>query len=231
MTDLFLKSNKKSVENNTTTDINISEILSIKSKNNLKNNFSATSAINNSYYGGNNKNSVTSYVSATSDNNLSKINSKDINNLISMLTSESNNNTNTEKLENSYAGIMGKKIEPLIAPLGFDWKIGISLITSFAAREVFVGTMATIYSVGDADDTKSVREKMAAEINLETNKPLYSLAVALSLMLFYAFAMQCMSTMAVVYRETKSWKIPVIQFIYMGVLAYISSYIIYHLLR
>jgi ferrous iron transport protein B len=91
--------------------------------------------------------------------------------------------------------------------------------------------MATIYSVGDADDTKSVREKMAAEINPETNKPFYSLAVALSLMLFYAFAMQCMSTMAVVYRETKSWKIPVLQFIYMGALAYVSSYIIYHLLR
>ena len=136
-----------------------------------------------------------------------------------------------EKLENSYAGIIGKAIEPAIRPLGYDWKIGISLITSFAAREVFVGTMATIYSVGDKENTRSIREKMMDEKDPATGKPVYTLAVGLSLMLFYAFAMQCMSTLAVVYRETKKWKWPVIQFLYMGVLAYLSSFIVYQLLK
>jgi len=137
----------------------------------------------------------------------------------------------SEKLEASYAGILGKFIEPVIRPLGFDWKVGIALVTSFAAREVFVGTMATIYSVGDNTNSLSIREKMHAEINLETGKPRYSFAVGLALMLFYAFAMQCMSTLAVVYRETKSWKWPVLQFIYMGVLAYMASFIAYHLFK
>ena len=145
--------------------------------------------------------------------------------------SEIENKLSSLKLEYSYAGIIGKSIEPMIQPLGFDWKIGISLITSFAAREVFVGTMATIYSVGDTDDTKSVREKMSQAKNPVTNEPYYSSAVAISLMIFYAFAMQCMSTIAVVYRESKSWKIPLLQFIYMGVLAYVSSYVVYHLLK
>ena len=104
--------------------------------------------------------------------------------------------------------IDGKKIEPFIAPLGFDWKIGISLVTSFAAREVFVGTMSTIYSVGDAENTKSIREKMLAEVNPKTGEKIFTPAVGFSLMLFYAFAMQCMSTIAVVYRETKHWKWP-----------------------
>jgi ferrous iron transport protein B len=136
-----------------------------------------------------------------------------------------------EKLENSYAGIIGKAIEPAIKPLGYDWKIGISLITSFAAREVFVGTMATIYSVGDKENTRSIRQKMMDEKDPVTGKRVYTLAVGLSLMLFYAFAMQCMSTLAVVYRETKNWKWPVIQFFYMGVLAYVSSFIVYQLLK
>ena len=136
-----------------------------------------------------------------------------------------------EKLENSYAGIIGKAIEPAIKPLGYDWKIGISLITSFAAREVFVGTMATIYSVGDKENTRSIREKMMEEKDPKTGKHVYTLAVGLSLMLFYAFAMLCMSTLAVVYRETKNWKWPVIQFLYMGVLAYMSSFIVYQFLK
>jgi ferrous iron transport protein B len=137
----------------------------------------------------------------------------------------------TEKLENSYAGILGKYIEPAIAPLGFDWKIGISLITSFAAREVFVGTMATIYSNGDPDNTSSIREKMQKEINPKTGLPAFSIAVCFSLLLFYAFAMQCMSTLAIVYRETKNWKWPAIQFAFMGILAYVASFVVYQLLK
>ena len=138
----------------------------------------------------------------------------------------------SEKLENSYAGMLGKSIEPAIRPIGFDWKIGIALITSFAAREVFVGTMATIYSV-DGDDThvESVREKMQSARNSDTGLPVFTTAVAFSLMMFYAFAMQCMSTIAVVYRETKSWKWPAIQFVYMTGLAYLASFIVYNLLK
>jgi ferrous iron transport protein B len=137
----------------------------------------------------------------------------------------------TEKLENSYAGVLGHTIEPAIKPLGFDWKIGISLITSFAAREVFVGTMATIYSVeGDADRIDSVQDKMRNAKNLQ-GKPVFTLAVAFSLMMFYAFAMQCASTVAVVYRETKNWRWPAAQFIYMTVLAYAASFIVYNLLK
>ena len=138
----------------------------------------------------------------------------------------------SEKLENSYAGIVGKSIEPAIEPLGFDWKMGIALITSFAAREVFVGTMATIYSVeGDDTHVESVREKMQQAKNPETGQPVFTFAVAFSLMIFYAFAMQCMSTLAVVYRETKSWKWPAIQFVYMTGLAYFASFIVYHILK
>lgn len=133
----------------------------------------------------------------------------------------------SEKLESSYAGIIGKSIEPVIAPLGFDWRIGISLITSFAAREVFVGTMSTIYSVGDADNTKSIREKLMSHKNPDTGEAFFTPAVALSLMLFYAFAMQCMSTLAIVFRETNGWKWPIIQFVYMSALAYFVSFIVY----
>ncbi len=138
----------------------------------------------------------------------------------------------SEKLENSYAGILGKSIEPVIKPLGFDWKIGIALITSFAAREVFVGTMATIYSVeADEGNLASVRDKMLSAENPETGLPVFTVAVAFSLMVFYAFAMQCVSTIAIVYRETKSWTWPAIQFAYMTTLAYIASLIVYQLLK
>ena len=137
----------------------------------------------------------------------------------------------SEKLENSYAGVLGHTIEPVIKPLGFDWKIGIALITSFAAREVFVGTMATIYSVdGDAEKIESVQQKMHTAKN-PNGQPVFTVAVAFSLMMFYAFAMQCASTVAVVYRETKNWRWPASQFIYMTGLAYIVSFITYHLLR
>ena len=138
----------------------------------------------------------------------------------------------TDKLEASYAGKIGHFIEPAIEPLGFDWKIGIALVTSFAAREVFVGTMSTIYSVGGDESGKlTIKEKMAAEINPKTGGPRYTFAVGLSLMLFYAFAMQCMSTIAVVYRETKRIRYPLIQVLYMSGLAYLASLIAYQLLK
>ena len=136
----------------------------------------------------------------------------------------------TAKLENSYAGILGKTIEPSITPLGFDWKIGIALITSFAAREVFVGTMATLYSVGDSDNELLLKEKMKAAVYPD-GRPVFTLASGLSLMIFYVFAMQCMSTLAVVKRETRTWKWPIIQFIYMTGLAYVMSLLVYHLFR
>jgi len=137
-----------------------------------------------------------------------------------------------ELLENSYVGILGKSIEPVIRPLGFDWKIGIALITSIAAREVFVGTMATIYSVeGSDDDTTNIRETMAAAENPDTGEKIYTPATAFSLMVFYAFAMQCLSTIAVVKRETNGWKWPAIQFVYMTAMAYIASLIVYQLMR
>lgn len=137
-----------------------------------------------------------------------------------------------EKLENSYAGILGQTIEPAIKPLGFDWKIGIALITSFAAREAFVGTMSTIYSVDNGDEqTATIRNKMRDAKNPETGLPVFTFATSLSLMLFYAFAMQCMSTVAVVYRETKSWKWPVIQLVYMTAMAYVASLIAYQFLK
>jgi len=135
----------------------------------------------------------------------------------------------TEKLQNSYAGILGKSIEPAIEPLGYDWKIGIALITSFAAREVFVGTMATLYSVEENDDS-SLREKMQNATHKDGSK-VYTLAAALSLMVFYVLAMQCMSTLAVVKRETKSWKWPVFQFVYMTILAYGTSWIVYEIFK
>lgn len=135
-----------------------------------------------------------------------------------------------KKIEYSYAGHLGKKMEPIIEPLGFNWKIGIALLTSFAAREVFVGTMATIYSVeDDANEVKPLKARMNAEINPKTGKKVYTLPVGLSLMVFYAFAMQCMSTLAVVYKETNSWKWPMLQLIYMTLLAYISSLIVFNL--
>ena len=131
----------------------------------------------------------------------------------------------TDKLANSYAGILGKQIEPVIKPLGYDWKIGIALITSFAAREVFVGTMATLYSV-EEDDNTSLREKLNAAV-WPDGKKVYTLAAALSLMIFYVLAMQCMSTLAIVKRETGTWKWPVVQFFMMTGLAYVLSWITY----
>ncbi len=140
-----------------------------------------------------------------------------------------NNLIASKKLEESYIGKTGKLIEPLIAPLGFDWKIGIALITSFAAREVFVGTMATIYSLGSDNDEKTIREKMSDEIRPGTNKKLYDIPTSMALLVFYVFAMQCMSTLAVTKKETNSWKWPVVQFLFMGVLAYIGAFIAYNI--
>lgn len=135
---------------------------------------------------------------------------------------------NSYKLENSYIGILGKTLEPLISPLGYDWKIGIALISSFAAREVFVGTLATIYSVeNDVEDT--IKNKMASEVRAN-GEPLFNLASGISLMLFYAFAMQCMSTLAIVKKETNSWKWPTIQLFGMTILAYIIAFLTYQFL-
>lgn len=135
-----------------------------------------------------------------------------------------------ERLEASYAGHVGKFIEPIIRPLGYDWKIGIALFTSFAAREVFVGTMATIYSIGSADDELRIRDRMAEEINPRTGEPVYNPATAWSLLVFYVFAMMCMSTLAVTKRETGGWKWPIIQFSFMTALAYVSAMIVYQVL-
>ncbi|MFO0323244.1 MAG: ferrous iron transport protein B [Bacteroidota bacterium] len=143
----------------------------------------------------------------------------------------SQNELNAQKLESSYAGIFGKKIEPLIQPIGFDWKIGIALITSFAAREVFVSTMATIYSSNTSNGNTTLREKLSSQKDLITQKPIYTNAVCWSLLIFYAFAMQCMSTLATTYSETKHWKWPFIQLVFMSILAYGSSFIIFHLLK
>ena len=150
---------------------------------------------------------------------------------------ESNPNFHNEvasaKLEASYIGRIGKFIEPTIKPLGYNWKIGIALITSFAAREVFVGSLSTIYSVGESIDgaMKPLKEKLAADINKNTGEPTFNLATGLSLLCFYLFALQCISTLAVVKRETRSWKWPAIQFIYMGGLAYVSSFIVYNIFK
>jgi ferrous iron transport protein B len=134
------------------------------------------------------------------------------------------------KLENSYIGIVGKAIEPAVQPLGYDWKIGIALISSFAAREVFVGTLATIYSVGN-DDVETIKNRMAAEVNPSTGGPLFNLASGISLLLFYAFAMQCMSTLAIVKRETNSWKWPMWQLISMTVVAYVVALAAFQILK
>ena len=134
------------------------------------------------------------------------------------------------KLENSYIGNIGKAIEPIVRPLGYDWKIGIAVLTSFAAREVFVGTLATIYSVGN-DEEETIKNRMAAEVNSETDQPLFNLASGISLLLFYAFAMQCMSTLAIVQRETNSWKWPMAQLVFMSVFAYLVALLAYQILK
>lgn len=135
------------------------------------------------------------------------------------------------KLENSYIGLMGKAIEPAISPLGYDWKIGIAIISSFAAREVFVGTLATIYSVGGSDNKSTIKNKMATEINPTTGNKIFNFASGISLLLFYAFAMQCASTLAVTKKETNSWKWPLGQLIFMSSFAYIVALIAYQLLK
>jgi len=135
---------------------------------------------------------------------------------------------NAFKLEHSYIGLLGKSIEPAITPLGYDWKIGIALIASFAAREVFVGTLATIYNVeNDADQT--IKNRMALETNAQ-GASLFNVASGISLMLFYAFAMQCMSTLAIVKKETNSWKWPLLQLFFMTILAYLSAFASYQIL-
>ncbi len=134
------------------------------------------------------------------------------------------------KLENSYIGYMGKAITPIVEPLGYDWKIGIAVLTSFAAREVFVGTLATIYSVG-SDEQDTITNRMEAEINPKTQKPLFNLASGISLLLFYAFAMQCASTLAIVKKETNSWKWPLGQLVIMSAFAYVVALIAYQTLK
>ena len=132
------------------------------------------------------------------------------------------------KLENSFLGNIGKAIEPVIQPIGYDWKIGIAVLSSFAAREVFVGTLSTIYSVdGDAEET--IKSRMLNEKD-ENGNPIFNLASGISLMLFYAFALQCMSTLAIVKKETNSWKWPSYQFIIMGTIAYLVSLLAYQTL-
>jgi len=134
------------------------------------------------------------------------------------------------KLENSYIGIIGKGIEPAVRPLGYDWKIGIAIVSSFAAREVFVGTLATIYSVG-SEDEKTIKNRMAAEINPVLGGPLFNFASGVSLLLFYAFAMQCMSTLAIVKRETNTWKWPIWQLVVMTIIAYVVALGAYQILK
>jgi ferrous iron transport protein B len=166
---------------------------------------------------------------------------KKFNDAEAIITAENTNSTLSKlefkdkvaayKLENSYIGIMGKAIEPAIFPLGYDWKIGIAIISSFAAREVFVGTLATIYSVGDNDNDSTIKNKMAAEINPETGAKIFNFATGISLLLFYAFAMQCASTLAITKKETNTWKWPLAQLVFMSGLAYIVALISFQILK
>jgi ferrous iron transport protein B len=139
---------------------------------------------------------------------------------------------NSFKLEHSYIGIIGKSIEPVIRPLGYDWKIGIAVLSSFAAREVFIGTLATIYSVGShSDEETTIRKRMEAEVHPETGKKIFNFASGVSLLLFYAFAMQCASTLAIVKKETNSWKWPLVQLVFMSGFAYFTALIAYQILK
>ena len=168
--------------------------------------------------------------------------SDDFNNAEAIITQQNQNKTitteafedqvNSFKLENSYIGYMGKAIEPAIRPLGYDWEIGIAVVSSFAAREVFVGTLATIYSVGShSEEETTIKNRMAAEVNPETGKKIFNFATGISLLLFYAFAMQCISTLAIVKKETNSWKWPIIQLVFMSGFAYITALIAYQVLK
>jgi ferrous iron transport protein B len=166
---------------------------------------------------------------------------KKFNDAEAIITAENTNSTLSKlefkdkvaayKLENSYIGIMGKAIEPAISPLGYDWKIGIAIISSFAAREVFVGTLATIYSVGDNDNDNTIKNKMGAEINPETGVKIFNFATGISLLLFYAFAMQCASTLAITKKETNTWKWPLAQLVFMSGLAYIVALLAFQILK
>jgi ferrous iron transport protein B len=149
----------------------------------------------------------------------------------SLTEAELNQEVASFKFEHSYIGIGGKAIEPIIKPLGYDWKIGIALLSSFAAREIFVSSLATIYSVEDNTNTSSIKNRMAAEINKETGEKRFSFPVGMSLLIFYAFAMQCMSTFAIVKKETNSWKWPLLQLFGMTLLAYIASLITFNILN
>jgi ferrous iron transport protein B len=144
--------------------------------------------------------------------------------------SELNTKIAAFKLENSFIGVMGKAVEPAISPLGYDWKIGVAIISSFAAREVFVGTLATIYSVGGRDNETSIKDKMQAEVDPDNGQKIFGFATGVSLLLFYAFAMQCASTLAVTKKETNSWKWPLVQLIFMSSFAYIVALITYQIL-
>jgi len=144
--------------------------------------------------------------------------------------SELENWTSTYKLENSYIGKIGKTIEPAIRPLGYDWKIGIAVVTSFAAREVFVGTLATIYSVGNNNDDSTIKSKMQADVRADGTK-IFNFATGISLLLFYAFAMQCASTLAITKKETNTWKWPIIQLVFMSGFAYITALLAYQILK
>ncbi|WP_310554678.1 ferrous iron transport protein B [Flavobacterium sp.] len=162
----------------------------------------------------------------------------DFKNATEIVTKQNSTKENLEskiasyKLEHSYIGIVGKTIEPAIIPLGYDWKIGIAIVTSFAAREVFVGTLATIYSVSESgDQEETIKNKLSAEINPLTGEKLFSLPSGISLLLFYAFAMQCMSTLVVTKKETNSWKWPLIQLVFMSGFAYSVAFIAFQLLK
>ena len=149
-----------------------------------------------------------------------------------MTPEQMDNKVAAYQLENSYIGIIGKSIEPVIRPLGYDWKIGIAIVSSFAAREVFVGTLATIYNIGSSgEDEATIKERMAAEVNPVTGQKVFNLATGVSLLLFYAFAMQCISTLAITKKETNSWKWPLIQLFGMSAFAYVVSLIAYQLLK
>ena len=148
-----------------------------------------------------------------------------------MSEQELDNKVAAYKLENSYIGKLGKFIEPAIKPLGYDWKIGIAVLTSFAAREVFVGTLATIYSVGDTDNEETIKNKMQAETDVKSGNKIFNFASGISLLLFYAFAMQCASTLAVTKRETNSWKWPLGQLIFMSGFAYLVAFLAYQILK
>jgi ferrous iron transport protein B len=163
------------------------------------------------------------------DNAESIINSNPENSTLSK--TDLNNKIASYKLENSYIGVMGKSIEPAISPLGYDWKIGIAVLSSFAAREVFVGTLATIYSVGSSDNEDTIKNKMAAETNNVTGEKIFNFASGISLLLFYAFAMQCASTLAITKKETNSWKWPFGQLIFMSGLAYLVALVAFQILK